>query len=662
MIRLAVLILLLVPLAAPAQAPAPADGTPLATPVNGKHTLNLKDADIRVLVATVSEITGRNFIIDPRVEGKVNVVSTQPMDADQVYAVFESVLRVHGYAAVTSGTMVKIVPEVIANQDGSTLEGEAGPDTIVTRVIPLRHVAAAELIPILRPLVPQQGNLAAHQGSNALIVSDRAGNLARIEALIRRIDTASDTAVEMIPLEHADAAEVARTLTLLTEDKTAALTGVQPRIFADARTNSILLSGDPSTRLRMRALVSHLDTPLESGESTQVIYVRYGKAEELVPVLEATAATLTEQGAGKDAPKTATIQAHAETNALVVTADPAVFRALASIVRQLDVRRAQILIEGVIVEVGDEFATEIGVQWQSTNLEADADGNITNSGFLGGTNFPGLVQPGIVGLAANPGAVGGGLNIGYVGGTITLPGSDTPILQVGALVTALKQDGGTNILSQPSIVTLDHQEAQIKVGQQVPFVTGQYTNTGGGSSQPENPFQTINREDVGLTLKVTPHVNEGDSVRLDISQQISSLAPNPAGAVDLVTNNREIDTSVMVSDGAMLVLGGLISDEVRETIRKVPALGDIPVLGNLFRYRREDRSKRNLMVFLKPSILRDEALESAISSDKYNFIRARQLEKRTKPGYVLPDNSQPLLPEIPWAAPLRLPEPGGGDR
>lgn len=662
MIRLAVLILLLVPLAAPAQAPAPADGTPLATPVNGKHTLNLKDADIRVLVATVSEITGRNFIIDPRVEGKVNVVSTQPMDADQVYAVFESVLRVHGYAAVTSGTMVKIVPEVIANQDGSTLEGGAGPDTIVTRVIPLRHVAAAELIPILRPLVPQQGNLAAHQGSNALIVSDRAGNLARIEALIRRIDTASDTAVEMIPLEHADAAEVARTLTLLTEDKTAALTGVQPRIFADARTNSILLSGDPSTRLRMRALVSHLDTPLESGESTQVIYVRYGKAEELVPVLEATAATLTEQGAGKDAPKTATIQAHAETNALVVTADPAVFRALASIVRQLDVRRAQILIEGVIVEVGDEFATEIGVQWQSTNLEADADGNITNSGFLGGTNFPGLIQPGIVGLAANPGAVGGGLNIGYVGGTITLPGSDTPILQVGALVTALKQDGGTNILSQPSIVTLDHQEAQIKVGQQVPFVTGQYTNTGGGSSQPENPFQTINREDVGLTLKVTPHVNEGDSVRLDISQQISSLAPNPAGAVDLVTNNREIDTSVMVSDGAMLVLGGLISDEVRETIRKVPALGDIPVLGNLFRYRREDRSKRNLMVFLKPSILRDEALESAISSDKYNFIRARQLEKRTKPGYVLPDNSQPLLPEIPWAAPLRLPEPGGGDR
>ena len=662
MIRLAVLILLLVPLAAPAQAPAPAGGTPLATPVNGKHTLNLKDADIRVLVATVSEITGRNFIIDPRVEGKVNVVSTQPMDADQVYAVFESVLRVHGYAAVTSGTMVKIVPEVIANQDGSTLEGEAGPDTIVTRVIPLRHVAAAELIPILRPLVPQQGNLAAHQGSNALIVSDRAGNLARIEALIRRIDTASDTAVEMIPLEHADAAEVARTLTLLTEDKTAALTGVQPRIFADARTNSILLSGDPSTRLRMRALVSHLDTPLESGESTQVIYVRYGKAEELVPVLEATAATLTEQGAGKDAPKTATIQAHAETNALVVTADPAVFRALASIVRQLDVRRAQILIEGVIVEVGDEFATEIGVQWQSTNLEADADGNITNSGFLGGTNFPGLIQPGIVGLAANPGAVGGALNIGYVGGTITLPGSDTPILQIGALVTALKQDGGTNILSQPSIVTLDHQEAQIKVGQQVPFVTGQYTNTGGGSSQPENPFQTINREDVGLTLKVTPHVNEGDSVRLDISQQISSLAPNPAGAVDLVTNNREIDTSVMVSDGAMLVLGGLISDEVRETIRKVPALGDIPVLGNLFRYRREDHSKRNLMVFLKPSILRDEALESAISSDKYNFIRARQLEKRTKPGYVLPDNSQPLLPEIPWAAPLRLPEPGGGDR
>lgn len=662
MTRLVLTLALLLPLAAPAQAPA--DPAALATPVNGKHTLNLKDADIRVLVATVSEITGRNFIIDPRVEGKVNVVSTQPMDPDEVYAVFESVLRVHGFAAVESGRMVKIVPEVIANQDGSTLGGAGGPDSIVTRVIPLRHVAAAELIPILRPLIPQQGNLAAHQGSNALIVSDRAGNLARIEQLIRRIDTASDTAVEMIPLEHANASEVARTLTLLTEDKTAAAMGNQPRIFADARTNSILLSGDPASRLRMRALVTHLDTPLESGESTQVIYIRYAKAEELVPVLEATAATLTEQSTAKDAPKVATIQAHAGTNALVITADPAVFRAIASIVRQLDVRRAQVLIEGVIAEVSTELATEIGVQWQSTNLETDADGNITNSGYLGGTNFPGIVQPGIVGLGANPGAVGGGLNLGYVGGTITLPGSDTPILQIGALVTALAQDGGTNILSQPSIVTLDHQEAQIKVGQQVPFVTGQYTNTSttGGANQPTNPFQTIDREDVGLVLKVTPHVNEGDSVRLDISQQISSLAPNTAGAVDLVTNNREIDTSVMVSDGAMLVLGGLISDEVRETIRKVPALGDIPVLGNLFRYRREDHTKRNLMVFLKPSILRDEVLESAVSSDKYNFIRERQLEKRIKPGYVLPDETQPLMQETPWAAPLRLPEPEGGGR
>ncbi|HET9484023.1 MAG TPA: secretin N-terminal domain-containing protein, partial [Xanthomonadales bacterium] len=257
----------------------------------GEHTLNLKDADIRVLIATVSEITGRNFIVDPRVEGKVNVVSARPMTADEVYDVFESVLRVHGYAALPSGSMVKIVPEAIANQDGGVLVPEsAGPDTMVTKLIPLRHVSANELIAILRPLVPQQGHIVAHQGSNALLISDRAGNVARLEQLIQRIDQGTDAAVEVIPLNHASAAELARTLTLLADDKSAQLTGVTPaKVFADARTNSILLSGDRATRLRMRSMIAHLDTPLETSESTNVIYLHYAKAEDMVPILESTA-------------------------------------------------------------------------------------------------------------------------------------------------------------------------------------------------------------------------------------------------------------------------------------------------------------------------------------------------------------------------------------
>ncbi len=628
----------------------------------GDNTLNIRDADIRVFIETVSEITGKNFIVDPRVEGKVNVVSKRPMSEAEVYDVFESVLRVHGYAAIPAGSMIKIVPEAMAKQDGAPSRDLPGPDTLVTRIIELEHIAASELIPILAQLVPQSGQVSPHQGSNSLIITDRAGNLARVEAIIRRIDTSSDAAVEMIPLKHANAVELARTLTLLADDKTGQLNATAPaKVFADARTNSILLSGDPGARLRMRTLIAHLDTPLESGEGTQVYYLRYAKAEDLVPVLEQTAASLTGATGKEGEAKAATIQAHAETNSLVISAAPAIYDALVAVVRQLDVRRAQVLIEGIIAEVSDEYAAQIGVQWQSTAVDPRADGTL-GEGVIGGTNFPGAGGPGgILGAAVNPLGVGAGLNIGYIGGTITLPGSDKPILQLGALVSALRGDGKTNILSYPNAVALDHQETQLKVGQEVPFLTGSYSNlagtgTGSGAS-PVNPFQTIERKDVGLNLTVTPHINEGDSVRLDIKLEVSSLAPSVAGATDLITNKREITTAVLVSDGAMLVLGGLVSEEIKENVNKVPALGDIPLLGNLFRYRNTNRIKRNLMVFLKPTILRDPALESSISSEKYNFIRAEQLEMRDKREIMARPENYPVLPE--WHPPMPLPvEPG----
>lgn len=629
-------------------APLAAQEAPGAPLLNGKNTLNLKDADVRTFISTVSEITGKNFIVDPRVEGKVNIISTQPMDKDEVYRVFESVLRVHGFALVPAGDVIKVLPEAVAVQDGSGQSPVVGPDSLTTRVIPLQYVSPNALLAVLRPLIPQSGQIVASPSGNAIIVTDRAGNVGRIESIIGRIDTASDSAVEAIPLQHANAQEVASTLNKLGGGES---NGAKPAmVVADARTNSILLSGESSARLKARAMITHLDTPLDAGESTQVVYLRYADAEQLVPVLDSVASTLTGASTAKDAARPATIQADKETNALVITAAPAVFRSLQGVIRNLDVRRAQVLIEAVIAEVSDETAREIGIQWQGTD-------GLTQEGLVGGTNFPTTGNTGIVGAIQNPlGALGAGLNLGYITGTTTMPnpsGEGTiNVYEVGALAKLLRGDSRTNILSEPSIVTLDNKEATIKVGQEVPFLTGQYTNTGsngGGSNQPTNPFQTIERKDVGLMLKVTPHINEGDEVALDLHQEVSSLAPSVDGASDLVTNKREISTSVLVKDGGMLVLGGLTTHETSESISKVPALGDIPLLGNLFKYRKTNMVKRNLMIFLRPRILRDAHQESVISQEKYNFLRAEQLRVNALPGNLTPEREQPVLQSEPTA-------------
>jgi general secretion pathway protein D len=643
-------------------------GAPVATPP-GTHTLNMKDADIEALIATVSEITGKNFIIGPNVQGKVTVVSAKPMKPDEIYDVFLSVLRVHGYAAIPSGSMIKIVPEAMAQQDGSGgLNGshvhEA--DELVTQIVPVRHVAATELVPILRPLMPQGAQLIAHPGSNSLVISDRAGNVQRVVSIIERIDTVSDSGVEVIPLQHASAAEVARTLAQLADTKGngAADLGDQPKVFADERTNSILLSGGKSGRLRMRALITHLDTPMNNGGDTQVIYLSYATAKDLVPILQGVAATLTGEappgktgaagatgGSGTAAAgaSTATIQAHEEDNALVISAPPAVFRSLAAVVHQLDIRRAQVLIEAVIAEVSAETANELGVQWQFP----------LSNHVVGGTNFTGN-SPGSNILTATTGlntsggptsTVGNGLQLGYLD-TISING--TKLLTLGALVSALQSTNNNNILSTPSVMTLDNQEAMIKVAEEVPFLTGSYTtNTGSTSTTGTgtttgigNPFQTIQRKDVGLTLTVTPHVTFGTDVRLDIHQEVSNLLPPVQGAVDLVTNKREVKTTVLVKDDSLLVLGGLISDNVKDSVQKVPALGDIPFLGNLFRYRSSDHQKSDLMVFLHPRVLHDAATSASVSQEKYNYIRSEQVQMRENTETITPRAQQPMLPEV----------------
>jgi len=643
-------------------APAPALQPGHEVTADGRHTLNLKDADIQALIATVSEITGKNFIVGPNVQGKVTVVSAKPMRPDEIYDVFLSVLHVHGFAAVPSGSMVKILPEALAQTEATTAAVERAPDELVTQIVPVKHVSAAELVPILRPLMPQGGQILAHASSNSLIISDRAANVQRLAGIIQRIDTSADAEVEVIPLTHANAAEIARTLTLLADEK-GAPPGEAERIFADTRTNSVLISGAKAGRLKLRALVAHLDSPIENGGDTQVIFLRYANAKDLVPILQGIASTLTgiapptasKNGGGEIAGASpATIQAHEQNNALIISAPPAIFRSLAAVVRQLDVRRAQVLIEAVVAEVAGQTASEIGVQWQLP-FKTNRDGSIADS-VIGGTNFTGTT-PGnnIISAAQNPLGVGNGFNLGYINGTITV-GRNT-IFQLGALVTALQGDGKSNVLSTPSVLTLDNQEAEIKVAQEVPFLTGQYTTnalgsqtttTVGGSNTTgvTNPFQTIERKDVGLVLKVTPHINEGDAVRLDLHQEVSNLLPPVQGAVDLVTNKRELTTSVLVADNALLVLGGLLDNQAKDNVQKVPVLGDIPLFGNLFRYRTNDHTKTDLMVFLHPRILRDAATEAAVSSEKYNFMRTEQLQMREEAWPITPSEQRPLLPNV----------------
>ncbi|OOZ41587.1 type II secretion system protein GspD [Solemya pervernicosa gill symbiont] len=612
-------------------------------------TLEMKDAEITTLIELVSSATGKNFIVDPRVKGKVTVISSRSMEGEALYRVFLSILQVHGYAAVESGKIIKIVPEVNAKQgatpvrDGPRLRG----DETITRVIPIEYSNAAQLVPILRPLIPQQGHLAAHAETNVLIVSDRAANVARLEKIIRRIDQASEGEIEAIPLQHASAAEVVRILESLTKKGAAPAKGKggqssssERALVADERTNTILLFADKSERLRLRALIAHLDTPveMESEGDTQVIFLRYASAKELAPVITGVSQNIVSEQKEKSKKvetSSVTIQAHESNNALVITAPPAMQRTLHAVVRQLDVRRAQVLVEAVIAEIRSDKAAELGVQWRAMS---DPNG----TGGIGGTNFN-ITKNGINAVSANPLGVGDGLSLGYFEGTKTLLG--TEFLNLGVLLRALGSDGSTNILSTPSLVMMDNQEAEIVVGQNVPFVTGSYTSAGSGST-PDNPFQTIQREDVGLTLKVKPQINEGNAIKLDIEQEVSSISTTGTSASDIITNTRSIRTSVMVEDGRVLVLGGLIDDQQRESVEKVPGLGNIPLLGHLFSYKHTTKEKRNLMVFLHPQIMRDAATETKISGSKYSLIRAQQLDLQKNGVPLMPGESAPLLPEM----------------
>lgn len=639
-------------------------------------TLNFRDMEIQTLISTVSDITGRNFIIDPRVRGKVTVISKHAMGEDELYRVFLSILQVHGFSAVQTGEVIKIIPDITAKQSGVPVQSpydSAAQDEYVTQVIPIENVAATQLVPILRPLVPQQSHLAAYPPTNVLIISDRSGNIDRILDIVRRIDKANTEEIEVIRVEHASAPDLARVLQTLYKRDPNQPTSTNLQISVDERTNCLLVVGDPTGRMRVRALIAQLDVPVvASGGSTQVIYLRYANAKDLLPVLtgigdhyrESSASrrssTTTAGGANKDSSAAGidenislaglseadlqiNIQADENSNSLVITSSPKVFKSLREVVSQLDIRRAQVMVEAIIAEVSSDKASELGVNWVVDGASADS----SKGGGAAVSNFGGTLGT-LVSLA-------GGVSTSLPGGFTAAVGDfRSGGTRFAAVLNALTSHADTNILSTPTLMTTDNEAAEIRVAENVPFVTGQYTNTGSDSSV--SPFQTIEREDVGLILKVKPQINEGDSIKLDIELEVSNLSTSVANAVDITTKKRTVKTSVIVENRQVLILGGLIDDSIMDTEQKVPFLGDIPLLGAAFRYTKTSKAKRNLMIFLHPVVMRDTNDSLYYTHQKYDYIRALQLEKKQKGTRLLRgDNYMPLLPEFTTLVNLPVP-------
>jgi general secretion pathway protein D len=633
----------------------------LASAQQAQHiTPNFKDADITQIAEAVSAATGKNFIIDPRVRAQVTMLSSTPMSPAAFYEAFLSILQVYGFIAVPSGNVVKILPDANARQiPAIDLPDKVSStsDEIVTQVLDVRNVSAPALVPILRPMIPQYGHLVAYPASNILIITDRASNVNRMMRIIRRIDQVGNQDVEIVPLQYAGAAEVVRVVNSLYQGAAAA-EGAAVKVVADERSNSVLIGGDQNQRLRLRALIAHLDTPLEAGGDTRVRYLHYANAEKLAPKLKEqmsgiaqAAAGATGQGAAVSAAQTAEkgalVWADPTNNALIITAPAKLMRAMMAIIDKLDIRRPQVLVEAIIADIDYNKDAEFGVNWAAYS---NSGSNVPAAAFvspIGGTSIVDLA-----GAVQNPANVSTtllqGTTIGV--GRIAVSG-----LNFAAIVRAIRSDTNNNIIATPSAMTMDNQEAELKVAQEVPFITGQYTanNTAvvGGAV---NPFQTIQREEVGTILKITPTISaEGSQVMLKISIESSSLGQKPAGAVDLVTNKRTVSTTVLIEDGGIVVLGGLIEDDTSKGETRVPYLGAIPIIGLLFKTRNQTSSKTNLMIFLRPKIMRDANQAAYETELKYNYMQEQQ-----KPLFhTSPSDIPPLLPGTPPGKLPALPPP-----
>ncbi len=592
------------------------------------HTLNLQDTDIRLLVETISDMTGKNFVVDPEVQGKITVISSQPIPEDEVYDLFLSVLSVNGYTTEEQGNVIKIIPVGKSNPMYAPSKGH--PDDLMTRIFRIEHMSADDVTQVIKSINPK-AKIIANTDGNMLIVSDKRSHLDKMQDLIDNIDLQSDSAIELIALQHANARDVADTLSQLLD--TGNNLGPQTKIVADSRTNTLVVSANPALKNKIQGIIQELDQPLQTNTQAQVVYLKYASAENLVPILT----TLANSQQGEDSTDNSiSIQAHNETNSLVIKAPPAVYRNIEQAIAKLDIRRQQVLVEAIIAEVSVDNSKELGVDWYAP-IAGDGDDGLVGGSFTG-SQLPNLTADDPLDVFGS--LLSGGLNLGYLNFGIGNDGENQ--FKFGGLLRAISTDGNNNILSTPSVVTLNHQEASLSVGQEVPFVTGQYSATGNADSTGSpNPFTTIQREDVGLSLTVTPHINEGGQIVVDIAQEISSIDPNATTAVDIVTKKRTLNTSVMIPDNSVLVLGGLIDDSVQESIKKVPLLGDIPLIRNLFRTKKRTRVKRNLMIFIHPQIMHTDAHQETISRQRYEDIRRQQLQE------VKPETFRRGEPELP---------------
>lgn len=598
----------------------------LASAQQDQFSLNFKDVDIRALIETVADATGKNFIVDPRITGNITVVTSTPMKADQVYDVFLSILKVHGYAAVANGNVVKIVPNVNVKQDGEENElrasGKNG-DEQLTRVVTVHHIDAAQVVQTLMPLMPQYAFMGAVPDGHAVILSDTAANVERLVAVIRQIDKSDVRSIEIVNLQHARASDLIQPLNnLIVASSPSRAMAVAPPLVADDRTNAIIIGGDPDQHLQLRALIANLDAPVERDGNTEVIRMRHAMAKDLVQTLTGVGSKKIDQVGNNQAQSQQTaseknfdIRADEASNALIITAPQETLRNLKAVVKQLDVRRAQVHIEAIIAEVSYDKLQQIGIEWQTKQ-----DGH----GVFGSYRKNKDNSPDITKFISS---LGKGLNVGYLAGS-----------ELAAMVNAMAIDTDVNILSTPSLVTLDNEEASMMVGENIPLTTGKYTpSTGTGVS---TPFQTIQREDVGIKLKVLPQINEGDAIKLKVTQEVSSVK---AESDSPTLQKRHIETTVVVDDGKVLVLGGLIKDDFSESVDKVPLLSDIPLLGSLFQSNSTALKKTNLMVFLRPQILRDEASAADVTTDKYGLIQNKQREFNRDGVLLMPNETQPLL-------------------
>ncbi len=657
-----------------------------AAAAQDKVTLNFANTEIDAVVRAIAQFTGKTFIVDPRVKGTLSLTVDQPLSPDQAMAALSAALRLQGIALVESGGVVRVVPEADAKlQGGAVQSGRAGGgargDELVTQVFRLNYESAANIVQVLRPLIAPNNTINAYPANNTIVVTDYAENVRRIARIIAAIDTPAGSEIDLVQLKYAIASDLA---VLLGRMLDAAAQGGEASqrvtVLAEPSSNSLLIrSASPSRANLVRTLIAKLDQPSAAAGNIHVVSLKNAEAVRLARTLlgvggsEPAAGGLSQSptasvfqsaarplgaaapaqgpGAAPTAPGAfaapvsgqisgAHIQADPTTNTLIITAPDAVYRQLRAVIDKLDVRRAQVFIESLIVEVTSDQAAEFGIQWQGGLGNASAGGG---PGALGGTNFGGAGQN-ILGVAQNPATVGTGLNIGIARGQITLPGVGT-ITNLQFLARALESKNNANILSTPNILTLDNEEARIIVGQNVPFITGQFLSPGSAGGATVNPFQTVERRDVGLTLRVRPQISEGGTIKLVIYQEVSSVQ-STTNAAGIITNMRAIETNVLVDDGTIVVLGGLVQDNVSSTMEKVPLLGDIPLIGHLFRFETRKQTKTNLMVFLRPFVVRDENAARSLVVDRYDQMRILEESTRQSPHPVLPELQPPVVPPL----------------